>query len=95
MKPWILFSLPAHSFNKLQMKSIDISVLIRYVKNQLPREEKRDLEVFLRKNPPYQKILKGLEIMQNNLKEGEDIESYMEEKKNKLKHKIFNKKSYL
>ena len=92
MTPWILFILPAHSFNKLQMKSIDISVLIRYVKNQLSREEKRDVEVFLRKNPPYQKILKGLEIMQNNLKEGEDIESYMEEKKNKLKHKIFNKK---
>ena len=89
--PRISGHLPALSFNNLHMKSIDINVLIQYINNQLPGKEKRQIEIFLNKNPHYYKILKGLHNMKNNLKEGENLESYMEKKKKKLQRKLFDK----
>ena len=91
MNSWIMNSSPAYSFNNLQMKNIDISVLIKYINGQIEGKEKREIELFLHKNPNYQKILKGLEMMKKNLKEGEDIEQYIGRKKEKLRRKIFKK----
>ena len=90
--PRISFYLPALSFNNLHMKTLDINVLIQYINNQLPGKEKRQIEIFLNKNPHYYKILKGLNNMKKNLKEGEDLEQYMERKKKKLQQKIFDNK---
>lgn len=89
MKLWNIYSLPAHSFNNLHMKSIDISVLIQYINNQLSITEKSKIDIFLRENPHYQKILRGLYVMQNDLRNGESLEDHLETKKQQLKKEIF------
>lgn len=67
------------------MKSIDIKTLLRYRNNEMSIAEKRELEAFLKANPHYIKVLRGLSNLQERLGPDGNIEQFLEKKKNEIK----------
>ena len=71
------------------MKKIDIQSFIRYNNDEMSPTEKRRMESFLKANPHYVKMLRGLTNLQQRLGPDEDIEQFLEKKKNAIKPGIF------
>lgn len=68
---------------------MDLNSLIRYANNEMPPPEKRQMEVFLKANPHYIKMLRGLSNLQQRLGPNENIEQFLDAKKKEMKTGIF------